>query len=1288
MNLSDLEASLSRCMIKDRFRLRRSVRRLKSKPNADQLKSLAGQISQSVELCRRRRSNAPTAELDANLPVSQHASEIIRALQERQVLVVAGQTGSGKSTQLPKLCLQAGFGISGMIGHTQPRRIAARSVASRIAEEMKVTFGREVGFKIRFTDKTAENTHIKLMTDGILLAETQRDRFLEQYDAIILDEAHERSLNVDFLIGYIHRLLAKRRDLRVIVTSATLDANRFAEHFADAQGPAPIVEVSGRTYPVEVLYRPPAVTEQFEQTTDDAILDGLEEIMQLGRGDVLIFLPTERDIRSTAKLIRARIQHNHNERQTQVLPLYARLSTSEQNRIFQTGKHRRIVLATNVAESSLTVPGIRYVIDTGTARISRYSPRLKVQRLPIEPVSRASADQRKGRCGRIGPGVCVRVYSQEDYENREEFTTPEIRRTNLASVILQAKVLGLGNVEKIPFLDPPRPDSIRDGYKTLFELGAVDGRRELTKIGKRLAELPVDPRIARMILAANNEGCLADVLIIAAALEIQDPRERPHEKRQAADEQHQKFLHERSDFLSYLKIWDFYHELKEKLSHSKLRKACQQNFLSVARMHEWQEIYRQLRQLASGRKMSITSRRDHAAIHRALLPGLLSGVAHRTSEHEYTGAGGVKFHLWPGSGLFQKRPEWIIAGELVETSRRYGRTIASINPGWIEPLAVHLLKRNYSDPHWHIKSETVMAYEKVSLFGLPIVAKRRTSYGRNDPDVARQIFIQRALVENDIRTEFPFVKENRAVLSELDELAAKTRKREYLVDEYSQYDFYNRRVPDDVYDVASMRRWLRKSAKSRNAELQMSLEAFGSDGSLQPQEMFPEHVDLGSIQAPVEYNFRPGDEDDGVTLTLPVEGVNLLNTGSSGWLVPGLVEEKIVALIRSLPKSLRRLLVPAPDTAREVAKQLSFGEGDFYVQAAEQLSKVAEEPIHASNFRLETLPEHLRLNVKVVGADGEVVAAGRDITQLREQIGTQTASEEVPIDTEWHRDEIVAFDFDEIPKEVIVGRGGIDVKMHPALLDAGDSTKLRLLTDAATAKHETKFGLMRLTMLAKRKALRSQSRWLPGWDQTKIHAASRIKPAELDQAACELIALRAVLSQKPLPVTRDRFEQFIAESTERIGIGTQEVAIVFPKIFGAYHEARLVLEQTCGSNSEHAVADIKRQIKQLFIPDFVVRTPFVWLSRYATYFEAIIQRLDKLRSNQDRDAAATTELDFLWTQYEQKREANSLANVYDRELEEYRWMLEEYRVSQFAQSLGTIVKISRQRLEKQWAKVR
>lgn len=1289
MNLPELESKIAKCMLKDRFRLRRSLKQLGTNPTEAKLRSLSDKIEESIALYHRRLAGIPNSDLDASLPIAEHSEAIIRGLQERQVIVVAGQTGSGKSTQLPKLCLQAGFGISAMIGHTQPRRIAARSVASRIAEEMQVTMGREVGFKIRFTDETDEKTYVKLMTDGILLAETQRDRFLEKYDVIILDEAHERSLNVDFLIGYLHRLLQRRRDLRVVVTSATLDANRFAEHFADDMGPAPIIEVEGRSYPVEVLYRPPLLTAEIEESLADAVLNGLDELMLLGRGDILIFLPTEREIREMAKLVRARLQRSPNESNTQVLPLYARLSAAEQNRIFQTGKHRRIVLATNVAESSLTVPGIRYVIDSGTARISRYSPRLKVQRLPIEPVSRASADQRKGRCGRVAPGVCVRTYSEEDFLSREEYTTPEIRRTNLASVILQAKVLRLGNVEQIPFLDPPRPEAIRDGYKTLFELGAVDDRRELTTIGKRLAELPVDPRIARMIFAADAEGCLAEVLVIAAALEIQDPRDRPHEKRQAADQQHEKFLNERSDFLSYLAIWDFYHELKEKLSRSKLQRACRQNFLSVARMHEWMEIYRQLKRLVVGRKIKMSSNPDHAAIHRALLPGLLSGVAQRTAENEYTGAGGVKFHLWPGSGLFRSRPEWIIAGEIVETTRRYGRTIAAINPNWIEPLAEHLLKRSYSDPHWHVKGESVMAYEKVSLFGLPIVAKRRTHYGNRDPEVARQIFIQRGLVENAIRSEFPFLKNNRQLLAELDELAAKTRKREFLIDEYAQYDFYNRRVPDNIYDVASLRQWLRKASQKRNLQLQMKIDDFVNDDSLEPNEMFPDRVDLGSLQAPVEYNFRPGDVNDGVTLTLPVEGLNLLNE-SSGWLVPGLVEEKVIALIRSLPKAIRRNLVPAPDTAKKVTAELEFGKGNFYDQTAQRLSRIAEEPISVSDFRLDTLPPHLTLNVKVVDADGEIVASGRDIAQIRDDVGTMpTNVEEVPIDTEWHRDGITSFDFAELPKKVVVARSGIDVTMHPALMDDGESAKLRLLSDPATAKYETRFGLMRLTAILKRKALRAQVRWLPSWEQAKVHASSRINSQELEQVACDLIALRAVLREKPLPLTKEDFDKFIEGSAESIGIATQEVATLFPKIFGAFHEARLMLEGTQGSKSERAVGDIKSQIRQLFESQFLNRTPFVWLSRYPCYFEAITQRLDKLKSgNHGRDAEAMAAVEDLWKRYAEKNVANQLAGIYDRELEEFRWMLEEYRVSLFAQSLGTIVKVSPQRMEKQWSKVR
>lgn len=1290
-SLDELDSQIANCLLKDRFRLRRQLRQIHQKKlKEDQLEKRIQALSAKIERSRdarlERQNRFPKINLNTDLPIYEHAEEIISAIQERQVIVVAGQTGSGKSTQLPQLCLQAGFGVSAMIGHTQPRRIAARTVAARIADEMKASIGNEVGFKIRFTDKSDEKTYIKLMTDGILLAETQGDRFLEQYEVIILDEAHERSLNVDFLIGYLHGLIQKRRDLRVIVTSATLDAARFAEHFADDRGPAPIIEVSGRTYPVEVRYRP-AIDEEEEIDVYEQIVAAVHELAETDREDVLVFLPTERDIREAAKRLRSEFARSST---TDILPLYARLSTAEQNRIFQTSKHRRIVLATNVAESSLTVPGIRNVIDTGTVRISRYSPRLKVQRLPIEAVSRASADQRKGRCGRVAPGICIRLYAEEDFENREEFTTPEIRRTNLAAVILQAKALRLAPVEKLPFLDPPRPDAVRDGYKTLFELGAIDDRRELTDIGRQLAKMPVDPRIARMILAGQFEGCLKEILIIASALEIQDPRERPYDRQQAADEKHERFADRESDFLSYLKIWDFYHQLKEDLSRNRLKKACQQNYLSHNRLREWQEIHRQLMELTRQLRLRKSSKRDDfAAIHRALMTGLLSGVAQRTAEHEYTGPGGVKFNLWPGSGLFEKRPQWIIAAELVETSRRYGRTAARVSPTWIEPIADHIVKRTYSDPHWHVKSESVMAYERVNLFGLPVVQKRRVRYGKNDQEVARQIFIQHGLVEGKIRSPFPFFKHNQTVLEEVAQLAAKTRRRDLMVDEYTLYALYDRRIPAEVYDVFSLRRWLKKDAKKRNQQLQFEQADFAASSSIDYMVQFPDTLMVGSIEAPVEYQFEPGNQADGATITVPVEGIGQLGAIQNGWLVPGMVEEKVLALIRSLPKPIRRNLVPAPESARTVVEQLEYGRGDFTATVADHLSRIADERITPNDFRMEQIPDHLRLNVRVIDVDGEVQAESRDIKELRSEIHTEAV---VPVPDvshdEWYRDGIVDWDFDELPSQIEIDRGGIAVPMFPSIVDAGESVQLRLLSTQEKSKEVTQRGIMRLIALAKKKSLKSQTRWLPDWNQTKIFAASMVDATTLERSIQDLIALTALHVHKQTPSNRVEYEHLLEKSSELIAVAAQEVAPIIPKIFAGYHSVRLALENLKSAKYRDIKIDIDQQLSYLFCEEFLVSTPFCWLQQYPRYLEGIEYRLDKLTSGgESRDREGTALAHGYWQRFIERHNENVEQGIVDRELIEYRWMIEEFRVSHFAQPLGTFIKVSPQRIEKQWKKI-
>lgn len=1299
-DFDSLESRLADCLLRDRHRLRQQLASIrtaakKSQPIDQRLERIERQIRQSVDVRQTRATHRPTVQFDASLPIEEKRTEIAAALHTRQVIVVAGETGSGKSTQLPKICLDEGFGTAAMIGHTQPRRIAARSVANRIAEELASNIGQHVGFRIRFTDKVSPQTYVKLMTDGILLAETQRDRFLEQYEVLILDEAHERSLNIDFLIGYLKQLLPKRPDLKLIITSATIDAERFAAHFSDSEGPAPVIQVSGRTYPVEVRYRPLVDDEEDEEIdVTTGIVRAVDELTAVDRGDILIFLPTERDIRETASRLRSETIRGDGNRKSEILPLYARLSAKEQNRIFQTGPQRRIILATNVAESSLTVPGIRYVIDTGTARISRYSPRSKVQRLPIEPVSQASADQRKGRCGRLGPGVAIRLYAQSDFDGRDRYTTPEIRRTNLASVILQAKTLKLGDIEKIPFIDKPRPEAIRDGYKTLFEIQAVDARQELTQIGRKVARLPVDPRIARIILAGDAQNCLHEILIIAAALEIQDPRERPLDRQQMADEKHEQFLNKESDFLSYLAIWDFHQHLKSTLSRNKLRKACQQNFLSHNRLREWMEIHRQLKELAKDTGMVVGTRRDDfGAIHRALLHGLLSGVAYLTGDHEYTGAGGNKFVLWPGSGLFSKKPKWIVTAEIVETTRRYGRTVSRISPNWIEPIAGHLVKRTYSDPHWHRKSSSVMAFERVNLSGMPVVMRRRVPFGPINPTESRKLFIQCGLVEQQLEISDDFYIHNCRLLADLQELAAKTRRREFIIDEYSVVMQYDQRLPEDAIDLASLRKCLRRSPELRK-QLEFSQCDFVklTDSQDYEENLFPKTIEVGLMQLPAEYHFEPGEDDDGVTLTVPLVGLRQLDQNQLDWGVPGLLEEKLVALIRSLPKQIRRNLVPAPDTAAEVTAQLDFGEGPFLPIVAKCFSRIAEVPIDASHFRTEKIAPHLRTNIRVIDDEGAVIGHGKDVAELLQALGTNHSEvrySSSAVDSPWQRDDIREWDFGELPEQVTITRNGIPITAYPALITKGDQVQLRLLDNEPAASRHTLHGICHLFRRARRKSLHQQVRWLPHWDEMCLHAHTVISQELLKDQVEQLICLRALQDQKPMPRSQADFQKCLDHSVESISIATQSVAVLLPNIFEAFHKAKLSWEKLTLSRWKYAREDIEHQTSELFSTGFLVHTPSDWLEHYPRYLRAIEYRVDKLSAGgQARDEVGTEEVREFWKQYQKQQQKNCVIGIYDPALETFRWMLEEYRVSLFAQTLGTSQKVSATRLEKLWDRVK
>ncbi len=1296
ISFRDLARQIDQAMQVDRFRLRRQLQNIreaakKGKPTDRHCRQLAARLETSVQRRRRREANRPALDFDLDLPILARRDEIAAAIRQHQVIVICGETGSGKSTQLPKICLDIGRGVAGLIGHTQPRRVAARTIAARLADELKSSVGEHVGFQIRFTDTTRPDSYIKLMTDGIMLAETQGDRFLDRYDTIIVDEAHERSLNIDFLIGYLKNILPRRPDLRVIITSATIDAQSFAAHFSTGSQEVPIIEVSGRTYPVEVRYRgyEPVDDRDEPPSLADQIAEAAAELCHEGPGDILTFLPTEREIMEVAKRLRSRSFGGPEP--IQILPLYGRLSTAEQNKVFRPGgRTRRMVLATNVAESSVTVPGIRYVIDTGTARISRYAARSKVQRLPIEPISRASADQRQGRCGRLGPGICIRLYAEKDYASRDQYTTPEIRRTNLAAVILRMLSLRLGAVDRFPFLDPPRTDAVNDGYKTLFELGAVDAHRRLTDVGKQLSRFPIDPRIARMIVAADQENCLAEMLIIAAALEVQDVRDRPVEKRKQADEAHARFTHEDSDFLTLLNLWDFFHGLREKLSRSQIRKACQQNFLSFLRIREWQDVHRQLRQLVTENGLKIAGRKDDSdSIHRALLCGLLSNVAMRRDGNEYEGAGGTSFFIWPGSAAFQVRPKWIVAGEAVETSRRYLRTVGRIQPNWIEPLAGHLVKRSYSDPFWSRKSGTVLASEKVTLFGLLIVAGRRRPYAPHDPTVARRLFIEHALVGDEFDSLPKFVEHNRRLLADVRTMGAKSRATDFLVGDAVQFEFYEERLPEDVYDAASLNAWLKRASRAEADRLKMSLSDLIGESEGQDQGSFPDRFDTGSLNLEIDYRFQPGDQDDGMTISVPKEGLQQLDARRLEWLVPGRVEEKLTALIRSLPKSLRRSFIPAPDVARRAAEMMTFAQGDFLTVAAETLSKIGSEALQASDFKLEKVPHHLRMNVRVIDESGKPIAEGRDLDALAAEVGISGPTDaNVVSDQRWQREGMTEWDFGDLPERVKIRRGEFVLEAFPMLQDQGDSVSLGLATTAAAAELQTRAGLRRLFCLAEHRELKSQVHWLPLIDQSAVLASTMGHARELRDQLIELAADLSFLRGQPQPRDAESFQAARRRGRRQLLVAAQEMGKLVAPLLQAYHEVKIALDDARSEQLAEAVADMRRQLAELTADGFWCSTPWPWLTQYPRFFRAMLARLEKLRSGGGaRDQQAMRELAPHLARYDELIAAGGARDDSRAAAVEYRWMLEEYRVSLFAQQLGTSIKISPQRLDKQWAKV-
>ncbi len=1282
------------CLLVDRHRLRRRLHGLRELAGRGQevsgaLHELLAAIERSRATAARRSDHSPAPQFPPELPISERVDEIRSLIERHPVVVLCGETGSGKSTQLPKICLALGRGVYGRIGHTQPRRIAARSLAARVSAELGCELGTTVGYKIRFRDHVAPETRIKLMTDGILLAEVQGDRFLNEYDTLIIDEAHERSLNVDFLLGYLKQLQPKRPDLRVIVTSATIDPQRFSRHF----GNAPVIEVSGRTYPVEVRYRPPSepgVGER-DEAMQQAIVDALDELASPGRGDVLVFLSGEREIRETAETLR-----KHKLALAEVLPLYARQGPAEQSRIFRPGGRRRVVLATNVAETSLTVPGIHYVVDAGYARISRYSHRSKVQRLPVERISKASAEQRKGRCGRVAEGVCIRLYDEADYGTRADYTEPEILRTNLASVILQMKILGFGGIEAFPFIDPPDPRLVKDGYRLLEELGAVDRERRVTRLGRQLARLPVDPRIGRMIYSAAHTGCLREVLVIAAALSVQDPRERPIDKQQLADQAHALHRDEQSDFLGFLKLWGFLEEHRRHLSKRKFRELCEAHFLSPTRILEWRDIHQQLR--AELHEMGLRENAAEAGydeIHRAILSGLLSHVGCRQQgkDRELLGARGSRFFVFPGSGLFAKPPKWVMAAELVETTKLYARTVARIEPEWVEVAAGHLVNRSYSEPHWEKARGQVAGYEKVTLFGLTIVPRRKINFGPIDPAQSREIFIRSALVDGDFQTRAPFWRHNQELIAYLHDLEAKSRRRDLLVDEEAMYAYYAARIPEGIYCTPDFEHWLREISREHPKRLHMRMEDLLRQPVRESDADFPDHLDLGGMQLPLKYRFAPGEADDGVTLVVPVAVLNQLSEARCDWLVPGLLRERVIALLKGLPKSLRKSVVPVPDWADACLKRLVPSDTPLRRALAVQLLRLAEVYVPEDAWDESAVADHLRMNVRVVDDEGRMIAQGRDLGALKRSHGdrARTSFGELPA-AALEREGLTAWTFGDLAETVEIRRGGARLRGFPALVDRGDRVDLRVLDSRDHAARAHRAGLCRLFMLRLAQETRQLRRTLPGLQAMRLQYATAPVPADVEpdgrwDLEDELVALvvdRTFLLGRPDIRDAAGFEAALEGSRGRLTAVAGETCRLVAEILRWHQEARRALPAKVPAAWQVSVDDALGQLGRLVYRGFLHRTPWEHLTQYPRYLRAVALRLGKLPTAAARDRERLGELRPLQDAWLERDAQARATHRTDERLEEIRWMLEELRVSLFAQELGTAYPVSTKRIEKRW----
>lgn len=1280
-----LFSQLNDIMLVDQRRLSARIRGIGKIKSQEAQQAVAAEIQQQIEQARLRVEQRKSAVQNPivfpeSLPVSQRKVEIQKLLSEHQVIVVAGETGSGKTTQLPKMCLELAFGNLGMIGHTQPRRIAACSVAARIAEELQTELGDLVGYKVRFNDQISDDTQIKLMTDGILLAEIQNDRFLNQYSCLIIDEAHERSLNNDFILGYLKQLLPRRRDLKLIITSATIDVERFSKHFNNA----PIIEVSGRTYPVEVRYRP--VVEEDDQDQLQGILNAVDELQAEGRGDILIFMNGEREIRDTAEALQ-----KQNLKHTEILPLFARLSAQEQNKIFHPSGLNRIVLATNVAETSLTVPGIKYVIDPGTARISRYSYRTKVQRLPIEPISQASANQRKGRCGRVSEGICIRLYSEEDFNSRPEFTDPEILRTNLASVILQMTALGLDDIEAFPFVDAPDKRHIQDGIKLLEELGAFETvqtksgeKRLLTRVGRQLAQLPVDPRLAKMILSAVNFGCVYEMMIIVSALSIQDPRERPQEKQQASDEKHRRFADKKSDFLAFLNLWYYLQEQQKELSKNQFRRQCQKDFLNYLRIREWQDIYHQIRLTVREMGLPINSEKaEYQQIHTALLSGLLSHIGLKEVEkQQYLGARNAHFAIFPNSVLFKKQPKWVMAAELVETSKLWGRMVAEIEPEWIEPLAEHLIKKSYSEPRWSKSRGAVIADEKVTLYGVPIVAARPVNYGAIDPTVSREIFIQSALVEGGWNTKHKFFKENQRLVQEVEELEHKSRRRDILVDDRTLFEFYDQRIGTEVVSQKHFDTWWKKAQQKDPELLNFERSFLINDDAEQVSKLdFPNFWHQCNLKLKLTYQFEPGTDTDGVTVHIPLPLLNQVEMTGFDWQIPGLREELVISLIKSLPKSYRRNFVPAPNYAQAFLSRAVPLEKPLLDTLIYELRRMTGVTVEAEHWNWEQIPSHLKMTFRVVDENGKKIAESMNLDELKFNLKDRVQeSISAVADDGIEQSGLHIWSFADLPQCYEQKQRGFSVKAFPAIVDEKDAVAIKLFETEFEQSVAMQQGLRRLLLLNVPSPIKYLHEKLPNKAKLGLYFTPFGRVLDLidDCIACAVDKLIAdfggfVWDEAGFEKLRD----FVRENLNEV---TVDIAQKVEQILTLTYQLNQRLKGKMDFTMAFALSDIKSQLAGLVYQGFVQKSGYDRLPDLQRYLQAIDKRIDKLAQDVNRDRAAMLRVEQVQQAYQQLLAKLPKSKPISDEIAEIRYMIEELRVSLFAQQLGTKYQVSEKRV--------